>query len=92
MANSGRPLLTAGLLAVQTTVGQLLVASERLWLASAMNLGWGASYIFFTFMLVHHGAMGMATARLLAYLAHACWTLAFAIYIIKDSSSSRPIE
>jgi O-antigen/teichoic acid export membrane protein len=78
-------LATAGLLAVLSTVGQVLVASGRLWVGAFMNLGWGAAYLSFTLLLVSHGAFGLASARLLAYVVHAIWTFGFAVCIIKTS-------
>lgn len=78
-------LTTAGLLAVLSTVGQVLIASGRLWLGAFMNLGWGASYLAFTLLLVSYGAFGLACARLSAYVVHAIWTFGFALHIIKAS-------
>jgi O-antigen/teichoic acid export membrane protein len=75
-------LVTAGLLAVQTPVGQIIAASGRMWLGSFMNLGWGACFIGFTWLLVKWGALGLASARLGAYTVHAIWTLGFAAYLL----------
>ena len=81
-------LVTAGLLAIQTTVGQILVASGRLWLGASMNLGWALSFLGLTFLLVSYGAFGLASARLLAYLLHGIWTFAFALHVIKSRTNS----
>jgi len=79
-------LATAGLLAVQTPVGQIIAASGRMWLGSFMNLGWGACFIGLTWLLVNWGALGLASARLGAYAALAFWTLAFAAHLLRRSA------
>jgi O-antigen/teichoic acid export membrane protein len=76
-------LVTAGLLSVQTPVGQTIAASGRMWLGSAMNLGWATCFVLVTWLLVRWGALGLATARLVAYAVHAVWTFAFAAYLLK---------
>lgn len=75
-------LATAGLLAVQTPVGQIIAASGRMWLGSAMNLGWAVCFLVLTWVLIRWGALGLAGARLIAYIAHATWTFAFAAYVL----------
>jgi O-antigen/teichoic acid export membrane protein len=75
-------LVTAGLLAVQTPVGQIIVASGRMWLGSFMNLGWGVCFIGLMWFLVKWGALGLASARLGAYGIHAIWTFAFAAHLL----------
>ncbi len=71
--------LTAGLLAVQMPVGDLIAASGRMWVGFLMNLGWGVAFYFFTTLLIDLGALGLAAARLLAYVVHAVWTFWYAI-------------
>ncbi len=69
---------TAALVAVQAMVSQILVASAQIWTGFLMNLGWGTVFIAMTVILIGKGAMGLATARLVAYLVHSVWTLYFA--------------
>lgn len=76
-------LITAGLLAVQTPVGQIIAASGRMWLGALLNIGWAACFIGLTWAFVHWGALGLAWARLGAYLVHATWTCAFAWFVLK---------
>jgi len=71
-------LLTAGLLAIQTPVGQIIAASGKMWLGFAMNLGWAVAFILGTVALVYLGSVGMSLARFGAYLLHAVWVFAFA--------------
>lgn len=74
-------MVTAGsLLSMLTPIGQALTATGRLWLGSAMNVGWSASYLTLAYVLVAvngRGALGLALARLLAYGLHALWSLAY---------------
>ena len=81
-------LLTAGLLAVQMPVGQIIIASGRIWLGLFMNIGWALVYLFGTWLWVGHGAAGVAAARLTAYVAHALWTFWFALSILRGESGS----
>jgi O-antigen/teichoic acid export membrane protein len=76
-------LVTAALLAVQTPVGQIIAASGRMWLGSVMNLGWAVCFIGLTWGFIHWGALGLAGARCGAYLAHAAWTFAFALLLLR---------
>ncbi len=76
-------LLTAGVVATQDPVGQIIAASGRMWLGTLMNAGWATGFIALTWGLVHWGALGLAGARLGAYVLHAAWTLAFAVYLLK---------
>ncbi len=76
-------LLTAGLLAVQTPVGQIIAASGKMWIGFAMNTGWALTFIVSTLLLIDFGSFGLATARAVSYIVHATWTFGFAIWIIR---------
>lgn len=76
-------LLTTGLFAVQTPVGQIIVASGKMWIGFAMNLGWALTFILGTLLLVDNGSLGLATARAVGYILHATWVFAFAIWLIR---------
>jgi len=80
-------LLTSGLLAIQTPVGQIIIASDRMWLGFAMNTGWALVFIAGTLLLIDTGSMGLATARMLSYIAHTIWVTVFVIHIIKRRTS-----
>jgi O-antigen/teichoic acid export membrane protein len=78
-------VLTAGVVAVQAPVGQLVTASGRVWAGLAMNLGWAAVFLAATLLLARPwGADGLAVARLLAYLVHAVWTFGFAAWMARS--------
>ncbi len=76
-------LVTAGLVAVTNPVGNVLAASNRLWLGFLMNSGWAAVFLGATLVLVKWGALGVAGARLVAYVVHAVWTLWFAAAFVR---------
>mgnify|MGYP000861028187 CR=1 FL=1 len=81
-------LLTAGLLAVQTPVGQIIAASGKMWLGFVMNMGWALVFIVSTLLLVDKGSLGLATARACSYVIHATWTFGFAIWLIRKGASN----
>jgi len=80
-------LLTACLVAVQTPVGLVLVASGRLWTGFLMNAGWGAVFVGSTVLLLPMGAFGLASARCLAYLVHTTWVAAYVLYLLRGRES-----
>jgi O-antigen/teichoic acid export membrane protein len=79
-------LITACLLAIQRPVGQLIAACGRMWLGFVMNSVWAVVFVVAAYLLIHRGAAGLATAQLVAYLAHAVWTFAFAYRQFKNLS------
>jgi O-antigen/teichoic acid export membrane protein len=76
-------LWTAAVMGVIAPVGDVIAASGRMWLATAMNGGWAVVFVFSTLLLIHHGSLGLASSRLIAYVIHAGWTLAFAYFILR---------
>ncbi len=81
-------LFTAAIFAVLIPVGDVIAASGRMWIGMAMNAGWALIFISGTYMFVHRGSFGLSLARLVAYIAHAAWTIAFAWLIIARSRSA----
>ena len=79
-------VVTAGILAVMMPVGQYLASIGKMWTAFAMNTGWGICMIVTAWLMVRWGAEGLAGARLLAYLAHSVWVLAFVFCQKKEIS------
>ncbi|MCK4627836.1 MAG: oligosaccharide flippase family protein [Sedimentisphaerales bacterium] len=77
-------LMTTGLIAVQTPVGQMIAASGRMWIGFAMNMGWSLIFIVSTLLLVDHGSIGLASARMLSYIIHATWTFGFVVWLIHN--------
>ncbi len=82
-------LLTAAVTATHTAVGQVLVASGRMWIALAMNLGWAILFVGFTLWFRSWGAVGLASARLAAYLVHTLWVMGF-VYHLLSRAAARP--
>jgi O-antigen/teichoic acid export membrane protein len=78
-------LITAGLLSVQTPLGHVLTASGRMWLAFWMNTGWAVGFLCLCLLLVKHGSLGIASARLGAYVLHATWTFTFAFLYLRGA-------
>jgi len=76
-------LVTAGIIAILTPVGQVLAASGRMWLQGAMNLGWAFCFVLCTWLLIEWGSLGIATARLIAYSVSSIWTFGFVFLVIK---------
>ena len=78
-------LLTAGIIAVQTPVHQVIAASGRLWLGMFMNIVWAIVFLGMTWLLVSSGALGLAGGRAVAYLIHTVWMFAFAIIFLRKA-------
>jgi O-antigen/teichoic acid export membrane protein len=82
--------ITIVVMSLQLPVGQLLAASGWMWLAAATNVGWAVVFVTSAFVLISAGlgAVGLAAAYLIAYAAHALWTLAAAWYVMRAIQSS----
>lgn len=83
-------LVTAGVVALTNPVGYVLAASDRLWLGFLMNSGWAAVLLGTTVLLVRWGALGVASARLVAYLVHAGWSAWFALRFVRRGAAAVP--
>jgi hypothetical protein len=77
-------LLTAGILALLAPIGQIIVAGTRIWAGFVMNLGWAVVFYGTTYLLVEKGALGLTAARLIAYLFHSLWTIAYAFRMFRS--------
>lgn len=77
-------LLTACIVAVQTPVGVVLMASGRLWTGFLMNAGWAVAFIGAAMLFSPWGALGLGAARLSAYLLHTVWVGAYAWHILRE--------
>ena len=75
-------LLTAGLLAVQTPIRQIIAASGRMWIGFAMNFGWALTLIVSTKLLLDYGSLGLASARGIAYILHSICIFWFAFWLL----------
>ena len=75
-------LITSGIYALLTPIGEIIAAAGRMWLGFGTNLAWAAVLIVSTVFLVRWGSFGFASARLIAYFLHAIWTFALAYGVI----------
>lgn len=53
---------------IQAALGQGLAAVERMWGVALWNLVWAGTFIVATLAFVNRGAVGLASARLLAQI------------------------
>jgi O-antigen/teichoic acid export membrane protein len=63
--------------AMASPLGVYLAAVGHVWIALAMNLAWAIVLLSLELLLLKWGAVGAATAFLLAYCAHLIWVVAF---------------
>jgi O-antigen/teichoic acid export membrane protein len=77
-------IMTSAIVAVLTPVGQIIAASGRMWLGCLMNLGWAVVFILAAALLTPWGSLGLASARLIAYLCHSVWVVAFVIFVLRN--------
>jgi len=85
-------LITAGLVAVQGPVGQVIASSGRMWLGFAMNLAWALTFLCGSWLLLAWGSLGLASARLLAYVVQGIWALAYAFATIRSMRTQKRNE
>lgn len=76
-------LITAAVVALEVPVGQLIAASGHMWLGLFMNVGWAFVFLGGTWLCLQWGSVGLAFARLLAYLAHAVWLCSYSLRAIR---------
>jgi O-antigen/teichoic acid export membrane protein len=75
-------LVTSGIFALLTPVGEIIAAAGRMWLGFGTNIAWAAVLIVATFFLVRWGSFGFASARLIAYFLHSLWSFTLAYTVI----------
>ena len=76
-------MMTAAVLAIQMPMGQMTAASGRMWTEICMNLGWAIAFCGGTWLAISHGALGLVSARLGAYVLHTLWTALFAVWLLQ---------
>ncbi|HEY1787235.1 MAG TPA: oligosaccharide flippase family protein [Verrucomicrobiae bacterium] len=70
-------MLSAGVLMVQGPITNHLVAASRMWAYFWAHILWGGMFLAGAFLLVPgHGAVGLAAARLIAYVLNGLWIAA----------------
>jgi len=83
-------LFTGGVLALQIPMGQMTAASGRMWTEICMNLGWALAFVVGTWLALSHGAMGLVSARLGAYILHTLWTAGFVVWLLRERKAVAP--
>lgn len=83
-------LLTAGIIAGQMPVGQIITASGKMWIGFAMKSCWASIFFVVTLLLLDFGSLGLATARAVSYIVYATLTFSVAIRIIKKNVFCQP--
>jgi hypothetical protein len=73
-------------LAVQIPIGQIVIASGRMWLQAGIQILWAAIFCGGSWAFLTLGALGLVTARLVAYLIHTLITWVIAWQAIKGES------
>ena len=76
-------LTTCVVVAIQVPAGNMLAASNRMWLGFGMNVLWAAAFLGATWLLVQWGAFGLALARLIAYTAQGSWACFYAMALVR---------
>ena len=85
-------LLAGGILSLDIPVVELITASGRMWTGFASNVGWAALYLGVTFLLLKWGSLGLASARLLAYVVHVIWSFMFSYMVVLKTNRTAPFE
>lgn len=76
-------LITSAVVAVQVPAGNMIAASGRMWLGFCMNFLWAAVFVGMTWVMVKWGALGLASARFLAYSAQGIWACVYAVLWVR---------
>lgn len=77
-------LATGAVVAVQVPVGNMIAASNRMWLGFCMNLLCAVVFVVMTWLLVEWGALGLASARFFAYTAQGIWAGIYAVVWVRS--------
>jgi O-antigen/teichoic acid export membrane protein len=81
-------VMTATILAIESPVGNIIVASSRMWLGTLMNAVWAFVYFGLAYVLVNKGAVGIMAALAIGYVVHATWTIFFAISQLRSGDNT----
>jgi O-antigen/teichoic acid export membrane protein len=68
-------LLTGAIFALQSPMNQLLNAKGLVWIVLFSNLLWGFLFTGLTWALIDRGAIGLVSARLVAYVAQSLFVI-----------------
>lgn len=76
-------LITCVIVAVQVPVGNMIAASGRMWLGLSMNLLWASVFVLVAWFSVQWGALGLVSARLIAYVVQGIWGCAYVLVLVR---------
>jgi O-antigen/teichoic acid export membrane protein len=68
-------LITGAIFALQSPVNQLLNAKGMIWIVLFSNLLWGLLFTGLTWAFIDGGAVGLVSARLVAYVVQSLFVL-----------------
>ncbi len=83
------------LVSTLSPVGHAITATGRMWLGTAMNFGWSVAYLSLAHLFVvvlAKGALGLAVARLLAYVLHGVWCMVYLRAVLRRGSNGLAIR
>jgi len=86
-------VLSAGIVAIQTPIGQTLWASAKVWRLFAINITWGGVFLGLTWFWRDSGSLGLAGARLAAFGVSSILVFgnAFIILRLRGNSAEKQI-
>jgi O-antigen/teichoic acid export membrane protein len=79
----------AALSASASVIGQAIASKGWMWWGFILNLIWGSNLIVFCLLLVDHGALGLASANVIAYALHLLMVVLFTFFILRKSRKER---
>jgi O-antigen/teichoic acid export membrane protein len=84
-------LVTAAIVAVQSPVGNVIIASGRMWSGFILNAFWGTSFVALSAIAVRWGAFGLSGARLCAYILHSIGIVWLAFRLLGTGNEPSPV-
>ncbi len=72
-----------------TVAGMVNKCVGNIWWGVLLNSLWAVAYIISTVLLVHHGAVGLASANVIAYCFHFVFTAIYMIWVFRTSPKIR---
>jgi O-antigen/teichoic acid export membrane protein len=78
---------TAGIHVVVTPYWFFIMASGKMWTCFIMNLGCSLVTLVISVLVIRHGAVGLASARLVAYVLHAVWIVVYVSFMFRLNES-----
>jgi O-antigen/teichoic acid export membrane protein len=79
---------TSVLFSISSQLGYFINAAGKMWIGFAINCVWGLTFLILSYYLVKWGAIGLASAKFLAYLFHFIWSLILCFIIDKRLQKS----